>query len=316
MQSLHRLSIENPWFAIHPLLWTADHLALVRCSFQQVDYHANTPSRDNDELISHAKCLAIASLPVMKSYSALHLLCPGGSPLESIPYVAPRNLGQPLFRYAGRRVHYPQCDIYRPEIQDTHHPLIIGFFHYNNVTKEREKKLTAQPHPGDGYNMPVTQLYLRKLRRVTPALWYEDPYLLCVLLALAQTQWYGPHSPRPASILIRLLVTNEIDTTHAHIFQADFSHDLLQSLQTPLHAMKDIAWPTIQHTQIPFEPYPSLSERIVTYIVGAEHESSIDTTTAMPRIEKRKCDEEGDTHDAAQRVNKQRHGLGWKATAI
>ncbi|SCO92241.1 uncharacterized protein FRV6_16369 [Fusarium oxysporum] len=146
---------------------------------------------------------------------------------------------------------------------------------------------------------PILPLRLsqRRLRDLTPDLWFEDPYLVCILLSLAQLQWQR-RKTTPEAFFVRLLVTNASDTTHAHVFQADIPSKLLHALDNPTEDKDNLVWPAIQHVQGPFEPHASFSERIAGQLLAglktrAEEE--------MPRGEKRKRDEM-DTEEQTQSV--------------
>ncbi|SCO54456.1 uncharacterized protein FFNC_15522 [Fusarium fujikuroi] len=135
-------------------------------------------------------------------------------------------------------------------------------------------------------------MYRRKLRNVIPSLWFEDSYLVCVLLSLAQLQWRRPQTPRPKICNARLLVTNKSDTTHAHIFQADIPYEILEALDHPTLDMEGVVWPTIQHIQVPFEPYASFATRVIVQLVGYEYCSAVKPQSGVvKRGEKRKRDE-------------------------
>ncbi|KAG5655202.1 hypothetical protein KAF25_010936 [Fusarium avenaceum] len=311
-KSLHDLSVENPWFAVHPLFWTARHLRLLQCSFSLQPTEATSDSNihdhgdghdasspdqdeDEDELTRIAKRLATTRLGSLKALSVKKLLCPQGSPFYEVR-------GSPPFKFNNRRIHLPECDIYRVTTPDTpdNRPQpqtlpIIGYFHYDHVTQDREKALTPRLDPRGGFNWPVTRLYQRRLHGVTPDLWSEDPYLICLLLSLAQLQWRGEGSKSttfPVSYLLlsslaalahtakaSLLVTNKTDSTHAHVFRADIPSDILQGLHEPKNSIHAV-WPSIKHTKVPFQPYTNFSERIITQLVGVEYRSSVNVATA------------------------------------
>ncbi|KAI6750636.1 hypothetical protein HG530_014532 [Fusarium avenaceum] len=315
-KSLHDLSVENPWFAVHPLFWTARHLRLLQCSFSLQPTEVTSDSNihdhgdghetsspdqdeDEDELTRNAKRLATTRLVSLKALSVKKLLCPQGSQFYEVR-------GSPPFKFNNRRIHLPECDIYRVTTPDTpdnqpqpQAPPIIGYFHYDHVTKDREKALTPRLDPRGGFNWPVTRLYQRRLHGVTPDLWSEDPYLICLLLSLAQLQWRCKESKPtifPVSYLLlsslaalahtakaSLLVTNKTDTTHAHVFRADIPSDILQGLHEPKNNIHAI-WPWIKHTRVPFEPYTTFSERIITHLVDVEYKSSVNVATADPTV--------------------------------
>ncbi|WKT52534.1 hypothetical protein QSH57_003048 [Fusarium oxysporum f. sp. vasinfectum] len=166
----------------------------------------------------------------------------------------------------------------------------------SNWGRRRANRPKRHPVPGSS-NSPPERLSQRRLRDLTPDLWFEDPYLVCILLSLAQLQWQR-RKTTPEAFFVRLLVTNASDTTHAHVFQADIPSKLLHALDNPTEDMDNLIWPAIQHFQVPFEPHASFSERIAGQLLAglktrAEEE--------MPRGEKRKRDEM-DTEEQTQSV--------------
>jgi hypothetical protein len=202
-KSLHRISIDNPWFAVHPLFWTLEHLYLLHCHFQHLDSDFTTsslPSSAADKRLRvHSRLLANGS-PIIKLISVGHLLRHQGSPLEKVD-------GSPTFRFARRYVHSPECHVFQVRRTDIQPPPIVGYYHYNNIARDREEALRPPSPPShrDGcYNNPVRKIYQRRLRNVTPALWTEDPYLVCILLSLAQLQWREGQSPRPTTFNVSI----------------------------------------------------------------------------------------------------------------
>jgi hypothetical protein len=49
--------------------------------------------------------------------------------------------------------------------------------------------LQVKPAPRGQINNPVKRLYDHKIRRVTPPDWRNDPYIVCLLLTMAQDSW-------------------------------------------------------------------------------------------------------------------------------
>jgi hypothetical protein len=64
----------------------------------------------------------------------------------------------------------------------------LGYFNYSNVKDQRWQKLKPPLHPGEGCNAAGRSKALRKLSRITPNEWSRDPYLVCILLSIAQLQ--------------------------------------------------------------------------------------------------------------------------------
>jgi hypothetical protein len=59
------------------------------------------------------------------------------------------------------------------------------------------------------------------------------------------------------------------DQTHAYIFRADVPHEVLECFDQPARAMDDVAFPIIQYTAVPFQPYSTFSERIELHLLSA-----------------------------------------------
>lgn len=66
---------------------------------------------------------------------------------------------------------------------------IIGYYLYD-VDSARQKRLSAPRAPCGLNNEAVERIYERRLSGITPEDWRNDPYLVCLLLSLAQFQWY------------------------------------------------------------------------------------------------------------------------------
>lgn len=71
-------------------------------------------------------------------------------------------------------------------------------------------------------------------------------------------------------IQVHLLVSKKGDTTHAHVFDAEFPKSVLDELDEPSHHEK-ATWPAIYHTRIPYEPYDTFASRITSHLVRDKH---------------------------------------------
>ncbi|KAF5694863.1 hypothetical protein FDENT_992 [Fusarium denticulatum] len=202
--------------------------------------------------------------------------------------VVPFRRETPFF-YNKLELHIPECEIYRTDsIHEFEQRPIIGYFQCEKLIKRRERALVPRSHPVPGAsNLPVERLSQRRLHDLTPALWFEDPYLVYVLLSLAQLQWQKRKSMTEA-FFVRLFVTKASDTTHAHVFQADIPSKLLQALDDPTENMGNLVWPAIQHIEVPFEPHASFSERVAGQLLAGLKTRAPEET---PRGEKCKRDE-------------------------
>ncbi|KAK7414169.1 hypothetical protein QQX98_006955 [Neonectria punicea] len=182
----------------------------------------------------------------MKSCHLSNLLAHDGSALEEA-----RNA--PVFFFANRSVEKLNCTVFHHRSAGQHQenlPL-MGYFHYQTLARKRREKLTPRPHPGRGNNGPVRRIYQRKLSKVTPQQWSQDPYLA------------------------RLLITTKIDSTFVHLFKAEITSQLLETLDNPTLSMNHISWPMIRHVKIPFEPYSNFRERIMGHLLAVDDSKAI-----------------------------------------
>ncbi|KAJ4007789.1 hypothetical protein NW766_009593 [Fusarium irregulare] len=275
-KSLHRLCVENPRFLVRPLFWTPKHLQVLHCRIHHLDSAALPPSppfwpssdADPDDAEHYMKHLRSSRFACDKFASFSLMMRAHG--LDGIGV-------RPPFFYNKLELHTPECK-----------RLIIGHFLYEELVKQRRRSLKPRRHPVDGAsNVPGDRIYQRRLRELTPALWFEDPYLVRVLLSLAQFQRRS-RKMTPEAFFVRLLVTYETDQANPHVLRADIPSSLLHALDNPTDAMDNFVWPAIQHVQVPFAPHATFSERAARQLLaGIKTEPSEEE----PRGEKRKRDE-------------------------
>lgn len=66
---------------------------------------------------------------------------------------------------------------------------MVGFYEYAWVTDRRRTKCYPWKHAAG--KEAAQRLYERRLRQYTPETWTRDPYLVCIMLSLAQDEWHG-----------------------------------------------------------------------------------------------------------------------------
>ncbi|SCV40088.1 uncharacterized protein FFB14_07388 [Fusarium fujikuroi] len=291
-KSLHRLCVENLRFLVHPLFWTSEQLRVLHCHFKHLDSSnapppfplppAPPPSSYEDPDCTEDYIQLILTYPNIETKFA----CFAGlmEPLGVIP-----RLRRTPFFYNKRKLHIPPCEAFKSgDLHNFELPPIIGCFHYDEGTKAREQSLVPRSHPVPGTsNLPVERLYQRRLRDLTPALWFEDLYLVCVLVSLAQLQRKKQENMTEACFT-RLFVTKDSDKTHAHVFRADIPSKILHALDNPTEDMDNLVWPAIQHIQVPFEPHATFSARVAGQLLAGFNTRAPEET---PRGEKRKRNE-------------------------
>ncbi|CAF3526411.1 unnamed protein product [Fusarium graminearum] len=94
--------------------------------------------------------------------------------------------------------------------------------------------------------------------------------IVCVMLSLAQHRRDDLDPSRSMNYRVHLLVSKKGDTTHAHVFDAEFPKSVLDELDEPSHHEK-ATWPAIYHTRVPYEPYDTFASRITSHLVRDKH---------------------------------------------
>lgn len=109
------------------------------------------------------------------------------------------------FFYAGRPVHQTLCfalHVAKPSPQTQ--PPVIGCTYYRAFLRERRRRYTPPSHPQKDVNSPVKRLCDFHLRKIIPENWAEDPYIVCLLLSLAQAQAIKQKRAMPETFPVRL----------------------------------------------------------------------------------------------------------------
>lgn len=102
---------------------------------------------------------------------------------------------KPKFYFAGKMIkHRTNCAVFRHRNKAVHTPndntqMLIGYFYYPSARGGRLDLFGVHPHPDRRRrNTPVINLREKKLAKLKPTSEEEDPYLVFVLLCIAQLQ--------------------------------------------------------------------------------------------------------------------------------
>ncbi|KAG7427868.1 hypothetical protein Forpi1262_v010529 [Fusarium oxysporum f. sp. raphani] len=288
-QSLHRLSVENSWFATRPILWTSQHLNLMGVRFQHFEgpLHAPQPRGDDVkdldaiEVVYHVTRLATeARLGANRKLT----LAPSGRHRKANLVCLDRYAAK--FFYARRPVHETLCHVLHvAKPSPKKQPPVIGYAYYKDINRERQRRFTPRLHPKSDINHPVERLCRLYLRKVTPDNWSDDPYIVCLLLALAQAQSIKQREEKPETFPVRLFLVADGDKNYAHVFQADVDAHILKALDEPTLDLNGVAWPRITHTKVALQSYLTLPDRIVAELLGSYMEE---------KAEKRKYEDDAE----------------------
>jgi hypothetical protein len=160
----------------------------------------------------------------------------------------------------------------------------VVYLDLSEITRHRKTKLEGPalaPEWGGGHrhiNSPGSRRVQKLLQRLTPADPCEDPYLVALLIAMAQEQRMDPEEDSGSgSDAARLpppkllLVTRPADTTWLHIYASNSPTELLDRLDHPSQPLPPatvVPPTTIYRRRLAFKPYDTLRQRLTDVVVN------------------------------------------------
>ncbi|KAK0736349.1 hypothetical protein B0T21DRAFT_366758 [Apiosordaria backusii] len=299
---------------VHPLLWTRRHLGLLGCEFSDDGILSPPPSpttvlpspthnqsgigNDNKATwverhfaeqysdTNKARCLATSERLHDKCWSLTQLL------KEFECY-----RDQVRFRFACRVVANLPCKYLALSSQSPSPRrglAQLGYLHLAELARHRRIKLSRRSNNLGPPNPQDLHYIQKQLRLLTPNNRYEDPYLVALLIALAQKQAQGQrlgdrdrdnindddarHKLFGGATNVSsqmLLVTSPGDTTWLHIYTSNISPEFLDKLDRPSRPSRPPPADTdtqsrlgmvISHRRLAFEPYGTLSQRLTAVV--------------------------------------------------
>lgn len=120
----------------------------------------------------------------------------------------------PKFYFSGQPVHRPHYIVFRRRGQPSQ---LIGYFFYVEVKWQRERKFQFRRHPHGGQNTACARLREKRVSKITPSEWTEDPYLVCILLSLAQLQERTLSSTSHTVRLFSLCLSDNLTNTFMQV---------------------------------------------------------------------------------------------------
>ncbi|KAH7183353.1 uncharacterized protein B0J16DRAFT_386410 [Fusarium flagelliforme] len=253
-ESLHQLIVKNPWICRDPLSWTDKHLKLLNIQFQPIAPIAPYPSICRsycDPSIAYGKQFVAGLTSEAKRAALVKLFrilgCGLVHPTEAMA----------TFMFAGKEVHTTSCWISHFPPPVLYEYPMIGYFHYDDV------KI--------GGNAPVARLCRKRLRAATPAEWSKDPYIVGLILSLAQWSWRQERHPLLLLLPVRLIVTTDHDPKTVHVFKANVSIRLLECIYWPGLSLEGVTWPVIRHLQVASEPVCNFPDRLLFEVLGVRY---------------------------------------------
>ncbi|KAJ4138524.1 hypothetical protein NW768_002361 [Fusarium equiseti] len=270
-ESLHQLIVKNPWFCKDPLFWTDEHLKLLDIQFQPIGHLIPYPAICRpicDASVAFGKQLIAGLTSEAKRAAFVKLFRSLGQGL-----VHPRD-EMAVFMFSGKEVHTSSCWIshFPPPVLYNEYP-VIGYYHYDDVKWDRHESIQPRDNPWVrvGGNAPVARLCRRRLRNATPAEWSKDPYIVGLILSLAQWSWRQERHPYLQNFPVRLVMTTDRDPKTVYVFMADVSVRLLDCIYWPGLSLEGVTWPVIRHLKVPAEPVCNFPDRLLFEVMGIRY---------------------------------------------
>ncbi|POR31701.1 Uncharacterized protein TPAR_08083 [Tolypocladium paradoxum] len=273
---------------VRPPLWTSRQLDLLDCHFEDShDIHDIHDCDEVDETTPRPNLLLARAVPV----SPVRLLA-GSENIETKHYAAEGCLDFPgsvfratgrktaTFRFARRAVEKLDCLVFssREGVDDPcklPQPR-LAYLDYASIIVRRKHLLGPMRfHPGGGSNVPAVGLLRKRMAQVEPQDWSQDPFLVSVLISLAQAQQRclvsrsasrGDSSPSTveSAIYVPLVLLTRSPDRYIHLYRADIPSAFLRKLDEPHHRPVATTRVTVVHSRIPFRPFKTFTSRLET----------------------------------------------------
>ncbi|KAL8354389.1 hypothetical protein RB601_003995 [Gaeumannomyces tritici] len=308
---------------VHPLCWTARHLALLGCHFVNEGLIVSTP-KESDAVVPSAPTTAPAkpSSPSEKkqpAYRVAHKFVSAQtyiSKRDALAWLLFQALGIEYFcdlvpfYFARSPVATLQCFAFSrpPKDGSPTGPLQLPHLAYIDLTDLRRFRTSIlcvshrkRPRWPCAYvlpppDSPAGRRVEKQRRALQPAISREDPYIAAILVAQAQAQRleYGETG---RSALQTVLLTHPKDQNLLHIYTSEISKEVLDrfdfpSCPPPACAPSRLGI-TIVRRRITLKPLGTLQNRLAAALfTRCGYQPSPDSAIAPPAADVRAADEE------------------------
>ncbi|CVL10639.1 uncharacterized protein FPRO_13342 [Fusarium proliferatum ET1] len=270
---VHDLIAQNPrvrvW--VHPLEWSEVHLELLKASFVETDTDETSENpEDGTAMVSDYRIVRQFAQTSMKNKNLKILICDNG-PLKLL---RPRG----YFCFGEEKPLDLQGAIFNPReaVSNDSYAGAFAFIQGNLIRNLREGLF---PLPNRLRHDPAAK-WLRELRvkKIEPQDQWRDPYILCVLLGLAQSQAEDKTSPEYPFAEDHIFktcaaLTDDKNEDFMYFYTAEFSVAFVSKFEYPLDLKKPkdamASELSIGMKQIFFRPYKTFRARLLAEISSA-----------------------------------------------
>ncbi|KAF4973831.1 hypothetical protein FZEAL_9210 [Fusarium zealandicum] len=285
--SIHDVIRQHPRerLLVQPLEWTSQHLRLLRCSFEELDVSSNEDTQTNaadkeesgqkkpvDRWARTAERLATYE---MKTAAVKKLLAEADGPLKFLrPYG--------FFCFSTKHEFRLHGTTFTQRSSNNSAP-VFAFMQRGMINTLREGVFSL-PRPRRP-NPPAEEIRRLRLKQIVPSDPRRDPYIVGVLLGLAQSQAESLLSKMSGSegiesdhvFKVCAALVDEKDTEFMYFYTASISAAFLSKFEYPekLHPFPSAmsADLCIQYRGIPFLPYSTLRTRLLDVVASSTNRS-------------------------------------------
>ncbi|KAM3453686.1 hypothetical protein MY3296_003529 [Beauveria thailandica] len=276
---------------LRPILWSPEDLQLFDCQFSAI--HSFEPqiceAASADDSSDHAALAEREALSLQRSSSPLMKRCSMQEILNDGKLY--RQQREPSLRIGNRFISPLPFSFFLP-VEKQHLARggllpMTGYIDYAFIHSGRRKGNHRKLGPGQrDYG------YFERLKRITPRAWTEDPYILFILLSMAQSQYHRKHGRHNTAFRASLFVTKHECQQDIYLFDVDIPTALLDELDDPRIVPQRPARLEIHRTRISFEPRKDFWARLVAALSSLGGGDAADGDRRRDG-EERKDDEEG-----------------------
>ncbi|KAM3505729.1 hypothetical protein MY10362_002760 [Beauveria mimosiformis] len=247
---------------LRPILWSPEDLQLFDCHFSAIHaFEAQTcEAAGADDSSDHAALAEREALVLQRSSSPLTKRCSMQEILNDGKLY--RQQREPSLRIGNRFISPLPFSFFLP-VEKQHLARggllpMTGYIDYAFIHSGRRKGNHRKLGPGQrDYG------YLERLKRITPRAWTEDPYILFILLSMAQSQYLRKQGRHNTTFRASLFVTKHECRQDIYLFDVDIPTALLDELDDPRVVPQRPTRLDIHRTRISFEPRKDLWARLV-----------------------------------------------------
>ncbi|POR34705.1 Uncharacterized protein TPAR_05095 [Tolypocladium paradoxum] len=281
--SIHERARRQPRtrILVEPLFWTKLHLDLLCCTFSECSLAPPTIMNldiagDDRKLRRFERDFAAYDWWGGKESNLCDLIAHNHCPLSCF-----LNLH---FQLGGYRTQILPCTYFclREDCEGDNEGLprpIAAHIDYRHIVFLRKQKLDTGLRYTRYYrhNLPAVTLAAIKLKRLVPTEQLHEPYLVAILIALAQRQrWVlGPtRTQQVAGVTAKLLYSSD-DVEFMHLYSANISCSFLKMFDDPAVAPPAPHSLPIQITAIPYKPIETFRGRVLALMLSATNPDEV-----------------------------------------